>query len=261
MDMSSHEPDPAVVNLPLSDPRCVLVAEDCLAFYAAENDSQAVTPFAGQFEYGHWLTYYYVCLIFIFMSVYFFHLWQDYKSKPEPTGSPRSSVSIRTRLMAAGRYLSYRRVNIRSLNWLGLPSFGVLALLMMTLVVVTCLVFAARPYYRPHFGFGGPPIAIRCGLMAFACIPILIALAGKANIVTLLTGVSHEKLNILHQWVAWISLVLSLIHTIPFFVASIDEAKDKQTSISENVAFEFYRSGDLVGILGQDEVFFSLDYL
>jgi len=148
------------------------------------------------------LTYYYVCLIFIFMLVYSFRLWQDYKSKPESAGSPRSPESIRTRLLAAGRYISYRRINAKALKWLGLLPFGVLALLMMTLTVVTCLVFAARPYYRPQFGFGCPPIAIRCGLMAFACIPTLIALAGKANIVTLLTGISHEKLNVLHQWVA-----------------------------------------------------------
>jgi len=55
--------------------------------------------------------------------------------------------------------------------------------------------------------------------------------------------------------------VLSLIHTIPFFVASIHEAKDKQTSIPENVAFEFYHSSDLVGIIGQNEVCCLLTFL
>jgi hypothetical protein len=57
--------------------------------------------------------------------------------------------------------------------------------------------------------------------MAFACTPILVALAGKANVVTLLTGVSHGKLNVIHQWVGWMTLALSLIHAIPFIVAPL----------------------------------------
>ncbi|KAF8244418.1 hypothetical protein K440DRAFT_14090 [Wilcoxina mikolae CBS 423.85] len=95
-----------------------------------------------------------------------------------------------------------------------------LVFLFTTLLFLLILAFAVRPYYRYNMDFGAPPLAIRTGLMAFACIPILVALAGKANLVTLLTGISHEKLNVVHRWVAWMSFGLSLVHTIPFFVAS-----------------------------------------
>ncbi|KAF2403452.1 hypothetical protein EJ06DRAFT_571662 [Trichodelitschia bisporula] len=73
--------------------------------------------------------------------------------------------------------------------------------------------------------------------MAFACIPILVALSGKANIITLLTGVSHERLNVLHRWVAWMSFGLSLVHTIPFFYASIYDEGDGG---DQRVKSEFY---------------------
>ena len=43
-------------------------------------------------------------------------------------------------------------------------------------------------------------------------------LGAKANPITALTGVSHEKLNIWHNWVAWAMFVLALIHTFPFIV-------------------------------------------
>lgn len=33
-----------------------------------------------------------------------------------------------------------------------------------------------------------------------------------------LTGVSHERLIVFHNWVAWAMLVLALIHTFPFIV-------------------------------------------
>ncbi|KAF6791645.1 ferric reductase [Colletotrichum sojae] len=89
--------------------------------------------------------------------------------------------------------------------------------------------------------FGSPPIAIRTGLRAFACVPILVALAGKANIITLLTGISYEKLNVVHQWVSWMSFALSLIHAIPFFVASV---QDKGDGGYARVVSEFYRYGN-----------------
>jgi hypothetical protein len=92
----------------------------------------------------------------------------------------------------------------------------------------------------------GHLLAIRCGFMAFvgservilpdseqsqfsldnlyrviadptttrSCTPIVIALASKANITTLLTGIGHEKLNVVHRW---ISFGLAWVHTIPFF--------------------------------------------
>ncbi|KAF8864439.1 hypothetical protein BDZ45DRAFT_797529 [Acephala macrosclerotiorum] len=45
----------------------------------------------------------------------------------------------------------------------------------------------------------------------------MIAFAGKANLATLVTGISQEKLNIVHRWVAWMSFELAWAHTIPFF--------------------------------------------
>ncbi|KAK9335245.1 hypothetical protein LIPSTDRAFT_64448 [Lipomyces starkeyi NRRL Y-11557] len=111
--------------------------------------------------------------------------------------------------------------------------------LMVTLVFVSALVFAQRPYYRQHLGFGSPPIAIRSGLMAFACIPILFALAGKANVITLFTGISHERLNVIHRCVAWISFALSLFHALPYFVASY---RDYGFGGYARVKYEFYMS-------------------
>jgi uncharacterized membrane protein (DUF485 family) len=43
-------------------------------------------------------------------------------------------------------------------------------------------------------------------------------LGAKANPITALTGISHEKLNIWHNWVAWAMFVLALVHTFPFIV-------------------------------------------
>ena len=52
--------DPLVVNLSLSDPNCINAEDECTAYYAAQNASQDEISWAYQFEYGHWVTYYYV---------------------------------------------------------------------------------------------------------------------------------------------------------------------------------------------------------
>lgn len=108
---------------------------------------------------------------------------------------------------------------------------------------------------------GSPSIAIRSGWMAIGILPFLmyallwvllrrysrlIALrfrvfATKVNPIGILTGVSHEKLQVYHRWTAWIMCeytserafalacrsvlrmkadVLALIHTLPFLVRS-----------------------------------------
>jgi predicted ferric reductase len=120
----------------------------------------------------------------------------------------------------------YRRIRA---SWpaklLDFPAdLGTILFLLFTIVFLTALVFAVKPYYRAQIGYGSPPIAIRSGLMAFACVPILVALAGKANIVTFFTGISRERLNVLHRWVAWISFALSLFHALPYFVGSVRNA-------------------------------------
>jgi hypothetical protein len=120
----------------------------------------------------------------------------------------------------------------------------------MTIAVLSALTFAVKPYYRQHLEYGSPPLAIRTGLMAFACTPILIALAGKANIVTLLTGISHERLNVIHRWVAWMSLVLSGLHGFPFFMQSSWEGSFYRVSSAENVKTQFY----FYGFTGGSEV-------
>ncbi|KEF53004.1 uncharacterized protein A1O9_10912 [Exophiala aquamarina CBS 119918] len=214
MDMDMPPPDPTIVNLPLSDPRCNV--SDCLAFAAAAAESQAKIPWADGFKYGRWATYYYLAITGLFILSYAYHKYQDRKATVSRL-SDAQAPGLRQKLLAVGRWLAYRRIEFPGSSVFEIPSFGVVSLLLATVVFLAALTFAARPYYRKHVHYGSPPIATRTGLMAYACTPILIALAGKANVITLITGISHEKLNVIHRWVGWFTLVLSLVHTIPFF--------------------------------------------
>lgn len=40
----------------------------------------------------------------------------------------------------------------------------------------------------------------------------------KANMITALTGIPHEKLQVFHHWLSYAMFVLALVHTFPFIV-------------------------------------------
>jgi len=58
-------------------------------------------------------------------------------------------------------------------------------------------------------------IGVRAGWLTVTQLPLLIILAGKVNLIGLFTGVSYERLNVLHRWVArtmWLTASLHLAY-------------------------------------------------
>ncbi|KAK3941938.1 ferric reductase like transmembrane component-domain-containing protein [Diplogelasinospora grovesii] len=60
-------------------------------------------------------------------------------------------------------------------------------------------------------------------MIAVAMTPWIIATSTKANLLTLATGIGPERLNVLHRWLGYLCLFLSLIHTIPFYIQPVWE--------------------------------------
>ncbi|KAL6722370.1 hypothetical protein ACLMJK_001477 [Lecanora helva] len=209
---------PAIKDLPLTDPRCNNIS--CTAFYAAYNHSQATLSYYRQYDYGHWLAWYYAAFIFIAMLVYIATLYLN--TRPLTQEAAKERPTIVDKIQAYRRFVTYRRLPDSGVSGsLGLPSVGMLIFLLVGVGVVASMSFAIQPYYRLHRGYGSPPLAVRTGLMAASLTPLLIALGGKVNLVTMVTGIGYEKLNVIHRWVGWIIFGLSVTHTIPFFVAPL----------------------------------------
>jgi hypothetical protein len=116
---------------------------------------------------------------------------------------------------------------------------------------LTAMTLVPQPYYMPKVYGGSPVIATRAGWMALGLLPVVLsvarrygsisklltinrALSAKANLISVLTGVSHEKLNvcsspmwldrltklsqIFHSWTGYAMFVLALVHTFPYIV-------------------------------------------
>ncbi|KAH8195079.1 hypothetical protein TruAng_010755 [Truncatella angustata] len=130
---------------------------------------------------------------------------------------------LRTRPMiktkALFRYLSYRTIRIKLLDWNSAP-IGLLMLAAIAMIFFFSMTLGPRPYYWPvtaDFG-SSPPIATRAGWMGLACMPFVFATAGKANLITFCTGVSHERLQVFHRWISYVFFILALVHTFPFII-------------------------------------------
>ncbi|OJI84633.1 hypothetical protein ASPTUDRAFT_40641 [Aspergillus tubingensis CBS 134.48] len=157
---------------------------------------------------------FFMCSIGIFIIGYFLSSMLGYRRKFR-------SPQIWQRLIAVIRYLSYRGFHIQALGWNSAP-LGVLLLGATGAVYFFCMVLVPQPYYWSSLNFGSsPPLGTRSGWMALACMPFVFATATKTSWITLLTGVSHERLQVFHRWISYAFFVLALLHTFPFIVFHI----------------------------------------
>lgn len=113
-------------------------------------------------------------------------------------------------MTAIAREVSYMQLTpAKRAFWIKIPPFGTISLLLAYLGFVLALEFINNdvPDAQHYTALG-----IRAGWLAVAQVPLLILLAGKNNLVGFVTGVSYERLNVLHRWVARMLLLLATLH-------------------------------------------------
>lgn len=144
-----------------------------------------------------------------------------------------SSVSLLNYSIAFFRWIFYRSIPVIRVGRLEIvpPSLAATCLVLAALVFVLLYILIPQPLFYESIIVGSPPLAIRAGMLSVSMIPWIVALSTKANFVSILTGIGHERLNVLHRWCAYLCLLLALIHVIPFYV----------TPVWEDGALELYR--------------------
>ncbi|ODV96263.1 hypothetical protein PACTADRAFT_2554 [Pachysolen tannophilus NRRL Y-2460] len=203
------------------------------AYAAAKTESQAKVPWAYQATYAKVLVYYGIVLVFTFSLKYAFFKFRDYQYKKIISREVPQNAQIRQwglltkifdNLAAICRFIVYRRLPPAISRFTGFPmSIGTLAIFAASLLYSFCYLFIPHEWYRGCFGFGSPPLAVRAGLMVCGITPFVFILSGKCNLISAMTGVGYEKLNVYHQGVGMLSFFLSLVHTFPFVAQPIRE--------------------------------------
>lgn len=137
-----------------------------------------------------------------------------------------SSIGVVNDTLALFRWIFYRPVP--EIKWkrktiLSFPSLAVIAILVIATAFVTLYCFLPQPLYWQSIRYGSPPLAVRAGMIAIAMTPWIVATSMKANLVTMITGIGHERLGVFHRWGGYLCLFLSLVHTVPFYVQPVWE--------------------------------------
>ncbi|KAK5459848.1 hypothetical protein LTS15_003977 [Exophiala xenobiotica] len=103
------------------------------------------------------------------------------------------------------------------------PSLGVLVIITIALLASLLYCFLPQPLFYASMSYGSPPVAIRAGMMSVSLIPWCVVLATKANPVSWLTGIGHDRLIVLHRWTAYLCVIFAIIHAVPYWYQSVND--------------------------------------
>ncbi|CAK7271455.1 hypothetical protein SEPCBS119000_004613 [Sporothrix epigloea] len=146
--------------------------------------------------------------------------------KAEAAFRPRAHMSSITAVndtLALFRWIFYRPIpDLVVLRWrFTFSSLAVLACGCAALAFTALYCFLPQPLYWQSIRYGSPPLAIRAGMMSVALTPWIIATSTKTNILSFITGIGPERLNVLHRWAGYLCLFLSLVHALPFYIQPV----------------------------------------
>lgn len=139
--------------------------------------------------------------------------------------STASAIAPFNNVVAVFRYVFYRPMpKLKVGKWrFTFPSFAVLCIIAAGLVFSLLYCFLPKPLFYESMSFGSPPLAIRAGMMSIALVPWITALASKANVISFMTGIGHERLIVLHRWGAYLCIILAIIHAVPYWYQSMKD--------------------------------------
>ncbi|KAI5950143.1 FRE7 [Candida jiufengensis] len=183
--------------------------------------SQNEISWESQADYAKYTVYFGVVIIFISFLKHLYYRIRDYRYKSilveTTTKSTNTIFSLIDVLISYCRFVGYKQTPNYVQYWLSFPkSIGSTLFMMISILYLSCYCFVPHFWYRQCAGFGSPPLAIRAGMMSTALVPFTYVLSGKSNVISMLTGISYEKLNVFHQFVGVASFILGVVHTIPF---------------------------------------------
>ncbi|KAI5851207.1 FAD-binding domain-containing protein [Morchella snyderi] len=90
-----------------------------------------------------------------------------------------------------------------------LPPFGKILLVTANLALLLSLAsYGFQPTNRRHW----EPMGVRAGWITLTQLPLIFLLAGKRSLLGYVTGVSYERLNWIHRWVARTMFLTASVH-------------------------------------------------
>ncbi|MCJ1479029.1 hypothetical protein MMC13_007713 [Lambiella insularis] len=187
------------------------VASDFLAALLDDDDLQPLDwAITGAFWYG--------ILVVIFIATFTnFTTWATLKTRtraaaakhPRPAQASNLFSSAIAAVTTVAREISYPQISPGRSRSFRVPPFGIILLVLAYLGFVLGLEFVNVDYEGAQYWEAR---GLRAGWLTVAQFPLLILLAGKNNLIGLFVGVSYERLQVLHRWIARVILLTATLH-------------------------------------------------
>jgi NAD(P)H-flavin reductase len=136
-----------------------------------------------------------------------------------------SAIAPINNTIAVFRYIFYRPIpplRIWKFRFV-FPSLNVVVIVTAAAVSSLLYCFLPQPYFYASMSYGSPPLAIRAGMISVSLLPWIVATSSKANFLTYLTGIGHERLIVLHRWAAYLCAIFAVIHAVPYWWQSVHD--------------------------------------
>ncbi|ORY59174.1 ferric-chelate reductase [Pseudomassariella vexata] len=133
------------------------------------------------------------------------------KSVQYPTKPTNIYMQIWATMTAIGREMSYPQLYVPypGLSWMTPPPMGRILVLLAYWAVIIYMISAGAIIKDAYFW---ERIAFRNAWVTVTQMPFLYLLASKTNVIGFITGMSYERLNWLHRWVARTMFVTASVH-------------------------------------------------
>jgi NAD(P)H-flavin reductase len=157
-----------------------------------------------------------------------------------------STVAPINNTIAFFRWIFYRPIpQIKIGSWrFTFPSLSVIVIVFASIAASMLYCFLPKPLFYESMSYGSPPLAVRAGMMSVALIPWIVVTSTKANIVSYMTGIGHERLIVLHRWSAYICSMLAVVHVVPYWYQSVNDPEGFATfKLYFNQRYYIYTTG------------------
>lgn len=93
------------------------------------------------------------------------------------------------------------------------PPVGDVFLILLYVMIVMLLLFSK---INPTLAMNYETVAYRCAWVSVSQISLIVILAARRNLVSMLTGISAQRLNLYHRWTARVLFLCVILHLVHF---------------------------------------------
>jgi predicted ferric reductase len=147
-----------------------------------------------------------------------------HKRRPSMIPSRPNNILVQAydTMIAVCREMAYPQIYWLSgsfTRYLNPPALGRCLLLLMYWVVILTAIWTNTILTpsSPNYAYKWEIVGFRAAWVSVTQLPLIYCLGGKINVVSLITGISYERLNWLHRWIARTLFLTVIIHWSFFF--------------------------------------------